>query len=313
MPKRTNEFQSMVYLMKRCLAEDASVEESAFLTDPSTGEAQEVDVVLRAAVAGHDVLVSVECVDRSRPANIEWIDQMHGKHSRLPTNVLVLVSKNGFTARALKKAKSLGIETVRLDEPPAEVAARLRSRLHGMRVSRAELVTARFNMMVQRKGLPEIAAVPNSTDFIFLGDGEPLCDVDCLLAKSLEHIHPPEGTWERLRDGETEIEIPLHLEEVLVVVKGQQQPVFLKATSDDALYRIVRIDLVTTPRCVEVPLDLELGQLGSSSVAWGQTQLLGDSMLVVMSRDADGPPAFSTKWQDQAATGEMFVDPWADE
>jgi hypothetical protein len=45
--------------------------------------------------------VSIECRDRRRKQGVEWVEQMRGKHDRLPTNVLVLVSSSGFTRTAL--------------------------------------------------------------------------------------------------------------------------------------------------------------------------------------------------------------------
>jgi len=62
--------------------------------------------------------VSVECTRRnsSRPATVEWVEQMWGKHHSLTTDKLILVSKSGFTRPALAKAKWLGIGIYTLAE-----------------------------------------------------------------------------------------------------------------------------------------------------------------------------------------------------
>jgi len=99
-PKRTNFFQEVVEILHRHLAGDASVEPSAMLPSGKTGALREVDVVIRTTVASHEVLVGVEAIDRSRPADRGWVDQMVGKHADLPTDKLVLVSASGFTADA---------------------------------------------------------------------------------------------------------------------------------------------------------------------------------------------------------------------
>ena len=108
MPKRTNLFQEVVEVLHRHMAGDATVEASAMRPSQSTGALREVDVVIRAKQAGHDVIVSVEAMARSRKADRTWVDSMVGKHADLPTNKLVLVSQRGFTedARAAALARN---------------------------------------------------------------------------------------------------------------------------------------------------------------------------------------------------------------
>ena len=64
--------------------------------------------MIRAKQAGHEVIVSVEAMARSRKADRQWVDEMVGKHADLPTSKLVLVSQRGFTqdARAAALAKN---------------------------------------------------------------------------------------------------------------------------------------------------------------------------------------------------------------
>ncbi len=108
MPQRTNLFQEVVEILHRHMAGDAMVEASAMLPSRSTGALREVDVAIRAKQAGHEVIVSVEAVDRSRKADRPWVDSMVGKHADLPTSKLVLVAQKGFTrdARAAALAQN---------------------------------------------------------------------------------------------------------------------------------------------------------------------------------------------------------------
>jgi len=99
-PKRTNLFQEVVEILHRHMAADATVEASAMLPSRTTGALREVDVVIRATQAGHEVVVSVEAVARGRRADRTWVDSMLGKHADLPTSKLVLVAERGFTADA---------------------------------------------------------------------------------------------------------------------------------------------------------------------------------------------------------------------
>lgn len=112
MPPRSNLFQDVVAIVKQHVAGDASVEESAELIDTITGARREVDVVIRTTVAGYTIVVSIECRDQKRPGDVTWVEQEHAKHSRLPTNRLVLISKSGFTAEAKLLAEKCGILAV---------------------------------------------------------------------------------------------------------------------------------------------------------------------------------------------------------
>ena len=116
MPKRSNEFQRLVYLVRVNLAEGAPVTESKMLPDRQTGSEREVDVCIEGTVGGFPVKVCVECIDHARKADVTWVDTMKAKHERLPTNALILASRRGFTAEARKVAVQYGIEAISLQE-----------------------------------------------------------------------------------------------------------------------------------------------------------------------------------------------------
>jgi hypothetical protein len=114
MPKRTNEFQQLVYLVRLHLAAGGTVTESKMLTDRRTGQQREVDVCIEAVISGEPIVVSIECRDHTRRADVGWVDQMKTKHERLPTNALILASKRGFTPEAKRVAADYGIKVVAL-------------------------------------------------------------------------------------------------------------------------------------------------------------------------------------------------------
>jgi hypothetical protein len=97
------------------LAFPCRVTESEMLRDPSSGRAREVDLVIRSKVAGFEIIISVECTDRKRPASVEWVEQICCKHRDLPTQKLVLISKSGYTTAARAKALAFGVEPLSLD------------------------------------------------------------------------------------------------------------------------------------------------------------------------------------------------------
>jgi hypothetical protein len=116
MPQRSTPFQKLVLHIQEQLVEGASVVESAMLRHRGTGAEREVDVVVRATAGEHTVVISLECIEQSRPADQPWIEKMKAKHEHLETNKLVLVSLSGFYAPALELAAFYGITTYTPDE-----------------------------------------------------------------------------------------------------------------------------------------------------------------------------------------------------
>ena len=116
MPRRTNNFQRLVYLIQHQLADGATVTESKLLPDIHSGEAVEVDIVVEGSIADVHVVVGIECTSGKRPATVEWVNEMAGKHADLHVDKTVLVSASGFTAKALAKAAKHGIEALSLVE-----------------------------------------------------------------------------------------------------------------------------------------------------------------------------------------------------
>lgn len=62
MPRRLTAFQKAVYYVKQNLAGSAhTVTESKMLRDRISGQEREVDIVIESEVAGHNIVISVEC------------------------------------------------------------------------------------------------------------------------------------------------------------------------------------------------------------------------------------------------------------
>jgi hypothetical protein len=115
MPKRHNIFQDLMASIHTQLASSCRITESEMFADPSSGQAREVDLVIRSSVAGYEMIISVECTDRKRPVTVDWVEQMCCKHRDLPTHNLVLVSKSGYTKAALLKGSALGAELLSIE------------------------------------------------------------------------------------------------------------------------------------------------------------------------------------------------------
>lgn len=116
MPKRTNEFQQIIYMIQKQLANTAVVTESKMLKNTRTGALAEVDIAIEVKVGGIPLKIGVECTAKGRPATVEWVREMIGKHQDLPINKSILVSKMGYTPEALRTAKAHDFSAIMLEE-----------------------------------------------------------------------------------------------------------------------------------------------------------------------------------------------------
>jgi hypothetical protein len=174
-PKRSNEFQEVVYIIQTHLSDDAVVRESEELLDLQTGAKREVDVCVHSTVAGYDVIVSVECRDHRRPQSVGWVDEMHTKHQRLPTNLLVLASSSGFTKEALAVAEKYGIETVVPGSIDQKFGADVTRRLDALWIKGVSATVQRVVATVEPSdGLPEQRVVLLPDNLLFSSDGQEL-------------------------------------------------------------------------------------------------------------------------------------------
>ncbi|MBW4531217.1 MAG: restriction endonuclease [Aphanothece saxicola GSE-SYN-MK-01-06B] len=125
MPKRTNDFQSLVKaIYEQIVPAGGVVAESAEVWDKEAGILREVDILVSYEYAGHEFSFIVECRDRSRKDTVEWIDGLIGKTKAFNVAKVIAVSSSGFASSATKKAKENGIETLALKEAEEQDWAR---------------------------------------------------------------------------------------------------------------------------------------------------------------------------------------------
>ena len=106
MPRRTNERQEIIELLKRITAGPNCTDTSSKLRkDAVTGDEREVDVVAENEVDGDRFVQSFEVTSKSRRADVTWVEQLLQKHQHLETDRLILVSWKGFTASARRLAE----------------------------------------------------------------------------------------------------------------------------------------------------------------------------------------------------------------
>jgi len=116
MPRRSNKFQQLVYLIENQLADTATVEESVLFTDILTKKDVEVDIVIRQTVNGIPICIGIECTAVSRRATVEWVREMVGKHQTIPVDKTIFVSRSGFTRQAIERAEAENILPLTLEQ-----------------------------------------------------------------------------------------------------------------------------------------------------------------------------------------------------
>lgn len=190
MPRRTNEFQRLIAVIQSHLDPGAVVDESALLEDRTTGAKREVDVCVRGHLAKQAVVVSIECRDRGRPADVTWVDEMHAKHSRLPTNLLVLASHSGFTSEAVRVADAHGIRHVVLDNIDPSAPDRLFPHVQSLWGKTWCLEIDRVSISVEpSESLPAETVRAHPDTSLFLDDGT-LLGSAAEVANGLAHHKP---------------------------------------------------------------------------------------------------------------------------
>jgi hypothetical protein len=182
MSKRTNDFQKLVYLVRINLAEGATVTESKMLTDRNTKRKREVDVCIEGNVGGHPVIVSVECRDHKRIADVSCVDMMKTKHERLPTNALILASRSGFTPEARDVAAGYGIQTFSLAEVDAVDFPKLLGATSSLWTKLATVTAEKVLINVfptSTRAAETVAVVPET--LVYSSDGTEFCQIGALV------------------------------------------------------------------------------------------------------------------------------------
>ncbi len=111
------EFELLVTRIESALAPAGTVIKSPdYVRDNFTGEQREVDASIRYAVGSANILITVECRDRTRVEDVTWIEQLATKQKQIGAAHTIAVSSKGFSVPALKAAKLHGISTRRIDE-----------------------------------------------------------------------------------------------------------------------------------------------------------------------------------------------------
>jgi hypothetical protein len=213
MSRRTNDFQKLIEMLTQLLGDGAIVAESKMLTDLVSGEERKVDVYAEGTLAGHTVRIGIECRDHRRKQGVAWVEQMHTKHERLPTNLLILVSRSGFYGSALAKAKTYGIKTITPTRADSDLASEVLASLNlavRMWLITGAWLSVRASVPTEWLDRNAHAVVEDNGQIQFYrSDGSQLVNSDKFNLAALSQLIPTDSRWLTAEaDSEFEVETP---------------------------------------------------------------------------------------------------------
>lgn len=142
MPKRSNEFQALIYRIESALhGSDVIVEESAEVPNETSGKTEEIDVLITHQLGGRTYKTGVAVQYRSRDkGSPSWIRDLSVQRTQLKLDRMVAVHSRGFTKSAAQIAHDLNVQLVsphEIDDPqlqeallPVDALILTRFRLH---------------------------------------------------------------------------------------------------------------------------------------------------------------------------------------
>lgn len=116
--KSGRSLEKLVEQLEKILADQGNIfiESPKKLLDKENGEYREHDVVLTIKEHHHQVMIAIECRDRSRPITVNQVEGFWAKCQHTGINQGIIVSSNGFSKTARSKAAKLGIRCLALEE-----------------------------------------------------------------------------------------------------------------------------------------------------------------------------------------------------
>jgi hypothetical protein len=281
MPRRTNERQEVIELLKRITAgPNSTVTGSKMLRDVVTGEEREVDVVAEYEIDGDRFVQSFEVTSKSRRADVTWVEQLLRKHEHLETDRLVLVSWKGFTASARRLAEK--------NPRVVLVTPQIKAGPNGPEVKRLRSATVQLSP----QKVVFVATTPNDQTVrvvvepdhrLFTSAREEVGAAGDLIQLILHQ----RGVFERIGQelGEHDPS-ETFVAFVLGVPMPEDSDFHLHQFEVDELHRITELEITGSFAHVSQPLDLEIRQFQQYRFAHGQLQLMGSRHLFVASLNA---------------------------
>lgn len=296
MPKRSNDFQRLIYLVRVNLADGAKVTESKLLRDRLTKALREVDVVIEGSVGGQKVRVSIECRDHKRVADVQWVEQMKAKHERLDTNALMLASRSGFTAEAIEVARVYGIDTFTLEVLDESAIKDRLSPSSSLWLKSVRVTPTKVTVTTGADDglLPDVVAtLPDN--LLYKQDGSEVGPIRELVDVLLAADYPRQYLVTNAKDVHKFFEL-----EWRPPAKEIPSALFMKKLNPSMLRVVTKVRMVGLCAVEIGRFDLRHGRLGSVEVSWGKATVEGRDAMAVTTKDPTGKQTLSINFKGPA-------------
>jgi hypothetical protein len=260
MPRRSNPFQRLMFLIHEKLAGEATVTESASLKDIRTGQHREVDILIETRVADSLLRIGIECTTGSRPATVEWVERMIGKHRDLPTDKLLLVSESGFTANAREKASLNMVETIGLGQALEADWTAIVNKLKTVYLGLFRFTLAQFSVTFEPAVELREGETPPLDTVVYRGDAEPRGTIRTNVDKAFADIRP--AIMQQIEPGTAK---------TFQIVARPGEEVYIHYR--EGRHRIQRIQMqIKCAADTRIPVDLRAATIRDAHLAYGEVR-----------------------------------------
>lgn len=110
MPRLGLELEQTIAKLEKLLSGgDIEIIQGARIPDYVAGGTREIDVLLKAKVGTHELLIILECRDRKATSDVNWIEQLIMKRNGVKAHKAVAISASKFSKKATRLAREYNI------------------------------------------------------------------------------------------------------------------------------------------------------------------------------------------------------------
>lgn len=281
------------------------------LPNASTGKLREVDIVIEGKINDVNIVISFECCNSTRKAGSPWVENMIGKHRKLPTYRLILVSGSGFSAPALDSISAeKNVEAATFEEASAVDWGEFSKRLTELRFGGFESAPVGLSVKwLESPGpTPHGPVLDDETVFRRITDGvETNCYKLALAYMNDARIRKPimDRYYAQLKSGE--LKKPAGKESFTAsgnyefTVKWKESEIEWELMSPTGCLRVISIIVRVKLDITDSPLDLSFNSFMGSKVAHGVVEnpfknidgKLADEISIAVTQTHEGEPVAS--------------------
>jgi len=116
--KQGTEYQELLSDITKQLTPEANVLSPEYILGVNSKRKREIDISVRFKQGFSEIFVMIEVRDRTRPCDIEYIEQLKTKREDVKADKVIVICKKGFSKTAKEFAQGVGIDLLEFDDIP---------------------------------------------------------------------------------------------------------------------------------------------------------------------------------------------------